>query len=105
MTDLDISPNSATFSRLIESYLLTENLEMVLQLMIEQGYRNLVPELTTTQAIVKLTCMMGYPRLALDIANTFEKGSVRRFDYELWLNVLIASAEALYVSFTSCAFL
>ena len=71
---------------------------MVLQLMLEQSNLGLIPELTTAQDVVRLMCQMGYPRLALDIANKFEEGSVRRFDHEIWMNILIASADALYVS-------
>jgi hypothetical protein len=101
MRELNIPPNAQTFALILEKPLLGENLEMAIQYFSEMSARGIVPELQTAQAVIILAAKLGHAKLALEIASTFEDQSVRRLDNEVWLNCLISSAEALYVSTSS----
>lgn len=100
MEDLGIIPNAQTFTLILERPLQAGNLEMAIQYMGEMATRDIVPELSVAQTTIQLACKMGYPKLALELAETFETTSVRRLDTEVWVNCLISSAENLYVSLT-----
>jgi hypothetical protein len=101
MEAVNISPNAQTFTLILERPLLKKNLEMAVQYMGEMNTRRIVPELPTAQAIIILAAKLGHPRLALEIASTFEEDSVRRLDGEVWVNCLISAAENLFVSVSS----
>jgi hypothetical protein len=98
MEELNIPPNAQTFSLIMERPLTGKNLEMAVQYMGEMYERGINPELQTAQGVITLAADFGYPRLALELANTFEEQSVRRLDHEVWLNCLLSAAENLYVS-------
>lgn len=77
------------------------NLELALQKLSEMGTADLTPSLKSAQAVISLACDMGQPRLAVELAEAFERSSVRRLDGVVWIKCLIASADALYVRPTS----
>jgi hypothetical protein len=97
MSEMDITPNAGTFSHVIARYVASDNVELALQYLFDMNGRGLACELKTANAIIDLTARTGSPRLALDIAEAFEKGSVRKLDAQVWMNCLIHSAGALYV--------
>jgi len=101
MTELGIPPSTYTYSLIISRFLSNENLELALQFLFHMKARGLVPELKAAQGVILLAARLGYPRLALDLAASFEEGSVRKLDPEVWMNCLIASAQDLYVSVNS----
>jgi pentatricopeptide repeat protein len=94
-----ILPNEAIYEAFI-SYLCRQgNLELALQKLSEMGDAGILATLRISQNIITLACEMRYPRLAIELAEAFELTSVRRLDGAVWVKCLIASAEALYVSF------
>jgi hypothetical protein len=97
MQELRMPPNAQTFSLILERPLIGGNLELAVQYLGLMNTLGIVPELQTAQNIIILATTLGYPRLALDIASTFEDNSVRRLDNEVWVNCLISSAENLFV--------
>ncbi|KAG2079233.1 hypothetical protein BDR04DRAFT_1086392 [Suillus decipiens] len=94
----NITPNEQTFHLMIQRHIVSDkrNLEFVLQCLYELGNRGLVPDLTITQEVIGLAAELGFPRLALDLAENFEATSVRRLSPETWMRCLASSAEALY---------
>jgi pentatricopeptide repeat protein len=98
MTELGIKPNTHTYTLIISRHLTNENFEMALQALYEMSARGLAPELKTVQGVITLATKLNSPRLALDLARSFEESSVRNLDAEVWMNCLVASAQDLYVS-------
>jgi pentatricopeptide repeat protein len=98
MNEMNITPNAATFSFIIDRYTTAGNLELALQYLHSMKAHNLVPELPAVEAIVTLTADRGYPRLAIDLATWFEDTSIRRLDQAVWMSCLRSSADSLYVS-------
>lgn len=94
----NIRPNEQTFLLMIQRHTTTDkrNLEFILQCMYEMGSRGLVIELTIAQDVIRVAAELGFPRLALDLAENFEATSVRRLSPETWMRCLASSAEALY---------
>lgn len=89
--------DAQTFSLILERPLAAGNLEMAVQGIGQMIDRHIVPELSIAQGTIHLACKLGYPKLAMELAETFENLSVRRLDTEVWVNLLISSAENLYV--------
>lgn len=92
-----LKPNDSAYTFLITFVCKQENLEFALQKLSEMGDADLTPTLKTAEAIISLACRLGQPRLAIDIAEAFERSSVRRLDGAVWIECLIASSESLYV--------
>lgn len=97
MGRFEISPNESTYELIILRYAEAGHVELALQFLSELGERGLSPTLKSAQSIILAACKMGFPRLALDLADAFEQTSVRRLDSGVWVNCLIACAESLYV--------
>ena len=93
-----VKPNDLSYEILILYICKHDNLELALQKLSEMGGIGETPTLKTAQAIVTLACDLGQPRLAVELADAFERSSVRRLDGVVWIKCLIASAETLYVS-------
>ncbi|KAL6305233.1 hypothetical protein BKA93DRAFT_780560 [Sparassis latifolia] len=96
MERFDIRPNESTYEYIILQYAESGNLELALQYLSALGMRGLSPTLKTAQGIIRVAGSMGFPRLALDLAEAFEQTSVRRLDGEVWAECLESSSEALY---------
>jgi pentatricopeptide repeat protein len=98
MSEYQVAPTATTFNHIVQRYVTDENLEVALQYFYAMKSRGITPDLRSAQAVVILAAQQGYPRLAIDLARWFEEISVRRLDHAAWMNVLIASANSLYVS-------
>ena len=98
MEEWRIQPNEITYEIIITLLARAQRLELALQYLAQLGRAGLSPTLKTASAIITTAAELGFPRLALDLALAFEETSVRRLDTEVWVDVLISSAEALYVS-------
>ncbi|KAG0693392.1 hypothetical protein DFH29DRAFT_964221 [Suillus ampliporus] len=92
----NIPPNEQTFQLMIQRFTAGENLEFALQCVYEMGTRGLVLELPIAQDVIRMAAELGFPRLALDVAENFEATSVRRLSPETWMRCLASSAEVLY---------
>lgn len=92
-----IERSAQTYSFLIRRYLQSRDLEITLRLT-TMALAHIPPvlEVDTAQEVIKLTAHMGHPRLALDLAERFELNSYRRFDLDVWMTLLISSAEYVY---------
>ena len=97
MNSANIMPDGQTFQLMIRRFTKGENLEFALQCIYEMGARGLTLELTVAQDVIGLAAELGFPRLALDLAENFEATSVRRLSPETWMRCLTSSAEVLYV--------
>ena len=93
--------NAQTYDAIIGFYIENENLDMALHKLAEMNDLDMTPGLETAQRLIVLAVQTGYPRLALDLALAYENTSVRRIDTETWMKLLTASAQNLYVSFSS----
>lgn len=91
-------PNEQTYALIIKRITATENIELALQFLHAMTKRGFTPDLTATQEVIKLAANLHLPRLAIDLAQSFEAHSVRRLDGETWISCLVSSAELLYVS-------
>ncbi|GJE94436.1 hypothetical protein PsYK624_106060 [Phanerochaete sordida] len=91
-----ISPTEATYELLITNLARYDMFEFALQKLAEMGDAGLKPTLKIAQSIITMACDLGHPRLAVELAEGFERSSVRRLDGVVWVKCLIASAEALY---------
>ena len=98
MNEMNVAPNSTTFSYIIDRFTYDGNLEVALQYLYSMKARKLVPELHAVEAVVTLAAHTGYARLAIDLANWFEDSSIRRLDQAVWISCLRSSADSLYVS-------
>jgi len=98
MLEAEIIPNATSYEILIAHLVKEENLEMALTILTEMENRNLSPSTETAESIVHLAAKQGNPRLALDLATSYETVSVRPLSTEVWVHVLASCAEYLFVS-------
>lgn len=98
MTELGITADTQTYSHIISRYTANENLEVALRYLYDGNSRGLAPQTRTTEDLIILAGRLGSPRLALDLAASFEASSVRKLDTSVWMHCLISSAQSLYVS-------
>lgn len=98
MAEYDIAPNHKTYELVIGRMTQADNLESALQRLAEMNRAGLTPTLQTAEMIIRLACKFDLPRLALDLADTFEDTAIRRLDGNVWMECLISSAGSLYVS-------
>ncbi|KZT10732.1 uncharacterized protein LAESUDRAFT_644337 [Laetiporus sulphureus 93-53] len=91
-----VAPNETTYEIIILRYTQDDHIELALQNLAEMGARGLSPTLKTATTLIESAGRLGYPRLALELAEAFEATSVRRLDGDVWLECLLSSAEALY---------
>ncbi|OJT10263.1 Pentatricopeptide repeat-containing protein, mitochondrial [Trametes pubescens] len=96
MEEWSIPPNEITYEIIITRLAQADRLELALQFLAKMAPAGMAPTLNTASAIVTRAAALGFPRLALDLAIAFEETSVRRLDGEVWVDVLISCAEALY---------
>ena len=98
MLEAEITPNVTSYEILITHLTEDENLEMALAILTEMEKRDLSPSTKTAENVVLLAAKQGNPRLALDLATTYENVSVQPLSAEAWVNVLASCAECLFVS-------
>ncbi|KAI0630233.1 hypothetical protein C8Q77DRAFT_1063928 [Trametes polyzona] len=91
-----IQPNEITYEIIITSLSQAGRLELALQYLAKLAPAGLSPTLVTASAIIKCAANIGFARLALDLAIAFEETSVRRLEADVWSELLISCAEALY---------
>ncbi|KAI0705061.1 hypothetical protein C8T65DRAFT_653096 [Cerioporus squamosus] len=100
MEEWSIRPNETTYEILITRFAETDRLELSLQFLSKIAPAGLSPSLQTASAVVKCAADLGFPRLALDLADAFESTSIRRLEGEVWVDVLVSCAEQLYAEGT-----
>ncbi|KAJ7132806.1 hypothetical protein C8R43DRAFT_1239561 [Mycena crocata] len=96
MDELGVVPNAATYTLLITRFVDDQNLEVALQYLQAMEAHNLLPEVAAAQAVIILAANQGYPRLAVDLAISFESTSVRKVEDSVWLACLHSSGADLY---------
>ncbi|KAF8639169.1 hypothetical protein AX17_001656 [Amanita inopinata Kibby_2008] len=96
MNELGIQPNPAIYTFIISHFAADKNLELALRYFCDMKSRELVPQLRAAQVIVKLAADLGYPRLAIDIATSYEQWAVKKLEHGAWLSCLASSAQECY---------
>lgn len=98
MLAAEIIPDATSYEILITHLTREENLEMALTILTEMEKRDLSPSTEAAESIILLAAEQGNPRLALDLATSYETVSVRPLSTTTWVQVLAACAEYLFVS-------
>ena len=98
MIELNVPHTPHTYTFIISRYLLSGNLEVALQFLMDMIARGLVPPLKAAQGVILLAAQLGYPKLSLDLIEFFEETAARSLGSEVWMSCLMASAQDLYVS-------
>lgn len=96
MRRFDISLNEQTYEIVILRYVEAGQIELALQQLSEMGKRSLSPTLKTARGLIMAASRSGYPRLALELAESFEQSSVRHLEGEVWVDLLISCSESFY---------
>jgi len=99
-----IKPNSQTITLIISRCAAEGNLEMAIRHLLSFSEQGITPGLEAVQSVILLVARNNFVRLALDLAEWFERTSIRRLEETIWVECLIAAAETAYVcpSFFSC---
>lgn len=97
MEACNIKPNTQTLNIIITRYAAEDNLEMAVRHLLSSPGHGVVPDLQTVQSVIILAARNNFARLALDLANWFERISTRRLEESAWAHCLIAAAETCYV--------
>jgi len=99
-----IKPNSQTITLIISRCTAEGNLEMAIRHLLSFSEQGITPGLEAVQPVILLAARNNFVRLALDLAEWFERLSTRRLEESIWVECLIAAAETAYVcpSFYSC---
>lgn len=98
MPEAKITPDATSYEILITHVTKEHNLEMALAILTEMEKRDLSPSTETAESIVVLAARKGNPRLALDLATSYEAVSVRPLSPAVWAKVLASCAGYLFVS-------
>src|ERR1700743_889956 len=98
MAEDNVPRNELTYHHIVSFYVSTRNLEMCIQLLDDMHRQHLTPTLPIVQGVIELSAELGEPRLALDMANSFEAASFRKLDSRTWMQILLGSAEFYCVS-------
>lgn len=93
-----IAPNEVTYEIIISRLANADRIEFALQYLSKLPPLGLSPTLNTATAIIQSAASIGFARLALDLAVSFEETSVRRLDGDVWVDLLASCAESSYVS-------
>jgi pentatricopeptide repeat protein len=98
MLEAEITPDATSYEILIAHVTKEDNLEMALAILTEMEKRDLSPSTETAESIVNLAAGQRNPRLALDLATSYEAVSVRPLSTAVWAKVLASCAGFLFVS-------
>ncbi|KAI0819966.1 hypothetical protein BC628DRAFT_1331540 [Trametes gibbosa] len=101
MQQWDVTPNEITYEIIITRLAGADRIELALQYLSTLPPLRLSPTLNTATAVIQCAAGLGFSRLALDLAVSFEETSVRRLEGEVWVDLLISCAQSLYADGTS----
>ncbi|PPQ89534.1 hypothetical protein CVT25_012206 [Psilocybe cyanescens] len=96
LKQLGIQLTPPVYTSIIDSFAVEGNVEMVLQVFLSMKAQGIIPELAAAQIVVTSVAKNGYSRLAIELAQYFEKASTRQLEPSVWLECLASSAEKLY---------
>ena len=97
MEEWSILPNEQTYEIVITRFADNQRLELALQFLAKLGPADLSPTIKTATAVITSAAHLGFPQLALDLADSFESRSVRRLEGDVWVDLLASCSESLYV--------
>ncbi|PIL35851.1 hypothetical protein GSI_01511 [Ganoderma sinense ZZ0214-1] len=100
MEEWSILPNEYTYEIVIARFAENQRLELALQFLAKLGPAGLSPTIKTATAVITSAAHLGFPQLALDLADSFESTSVRRLEGEVWVDLLASCSESLYAEGT-----
>ncbi|TBU33660.1 hypothetical protein BD311DRAFT_389069 [Dichomitus squalens] len=96
MEEWSVLPNEFTYESITTRLAENQRLELALQFLAKLGPAGLSPTLKTATAVITCAADLGFPQLALDLADSYESTSVRRLEPEVWVDLLVSCAESLY---------
>lgn len=99
MRQADVPMDRSVFHELIIRHAMRKEFELCLQRMDDMAAWDLGASLEIVEAVASLAAQHGNSRLAFEMVSNFEVNSPRRVGIQVWVNMLIASAESLFVSF------
>ncbi|PCH36175.1 hypothetical protein WOLCODRAFT_146143 [Wolfiporia cocos MD-104 SS10] len=92
-----IKLDEKTYERVILRYANSDNVELALQNLAEMTERGLSPTLSTASRVISAASRNGHPRLALDLAESFEATSLRHLEQEVWIELLISCSDMMFL--------
>ena len=101
MEKMNVEPSAAVYAYVLNFFSKEASFELALKLLREAKHKNLVADLPATSTIVELLANNGHSRLAMDVAEAFERDTVRRLEPSVWIACLRAAANDLWVSTTT----
>ncbi|THU95367.1 hypothetical protein K435DRAFT_779042 [Dendrothele bispora CBS 962.96] len=96
MESMSVKPNATTYRLIIHYFTSANNFECALRYLQKMKSEGIEPDFRTVQDIIQLAAQQGQPRLALDLATSYEKESVRRLEPEVWISCLLSAANCLW---------
>ena len=91
-----VEPNTRTYELIITYYLEGGNFEVALCRLAEMNDLGLSPSLKVAHLLIDSAIEIGHIQLALDLAEAYERTTVRRIDSDAWVKLLVGCAEHLY---------
>lgn len=97
MKKLNITPDERSFDTMIKFFVNGDNVELALCKISELPQNGLESNVRGVQMLIEALIQRFEARLALDVASAYEETAVRRLDNEIWVKLLGACSERLYV--------
>ncbi|CDO75675.1 hypothetical protein BN946_scf184941.g28 [Trametes cinnabarina] len=96
MESWGIHPNELTYEIIITRLARSHRVELALQFLANMPRLGLSPTLSAASSVITAAADLGFARLALELALSFERMSIRRLEASTWVDVLVGCAEAVY---------
>ncbi|KAJ7593870.1 hypothetical protein C8J56DRAFT_853639 [Mycena floridula] len=96
MVALGLHMDATTYTFLINLYSKEGNMELALRYWQVMRDKNLTTDLVTVSNVIESFATAGFPRLAIDIAQSVETESVRRLEPGVWMACMSAAATSLW---------
>lgn len=91
------SITSTTYDFLLRSALASHRFETVLKLTTEMRMRGITASPQRMSAVVAIACQNAAPRVALEVAEAYERLAQREVEASAWADILRASADCHFV--------
>ena len=90
--------SSNIYGLVIQYYTEGNNIETALRWLSEMTEKGLVPPYTIMGNLLTKLAQRGHARLSVDLAEAYEHTSLRKIDGPVWVTMLVACAEVMFVS-------
>jgi len=93
-----VSLNERSYEYIMAHWANFQNVPMCIQTLSDMRAERIHPTLRTASYAIRAASRNGWPKLAYQIARGFDRRSARRLPGQPWVEILIASADKLWVS-------